>query len=48
MGSQKHYPEEAPAHHVSVHDWWIDRTPVTNRQFKQFVRVTAVPPKKTA
>jgi formylglycine-generating enzyme required for sulfatase activity len=40
MGSDKHYPEEAPAHHVAVDDFWIDRTPVTNRQFKAFVRAT--------
>ena len=40
MGSDKHYPEEAPIHRVSVAGFWIDRTPVTNRQFKQFVRAT--------
>jgi formylglycine-generating enzyme len=40
MGSDKHYPEEAPAHRVTVEAFWIDRTPVTNRQFKEFVRVT--------
>ena len=40
MGSDKHYPEEAPAHRVSVDGFWIDRTPVTNRQFKEFVRAT--------
>ena len=40
MGSDKHYPEEAPAHRVTVGGFWIDRTPVTNRQFKQFVRAT--------
>jgi sulfatase modifying factor 1 len=40
MGSDKHYPEEAPAHRVSVDAFWIDRTPVTNRQFGAFVRVT--------
>ena len=34
MGSDKHYPEEAPAHRVTVDDFWIDRTPVTNRQFQ--------------
>jgi formylglycine-generating enzyme required for sulfatase activity len=37
MGSEKHYPEEAPVHRVTVGGFWIDRTPVTNRQFKQFV-----------
>jgi formylglycine-generating enzyme len=40
MGSDKHYPEEAPVHRVTVDDFWIDRTPVTNRQFKEFVRAT--------
>jgi formylglycine-generating enzyme len=40
MGSDKHYPEEAPAHSVTVSDFWVDRTPVTNRQFKQFIRAT--------
>ncbi|MGY4401879.1 formylglycine-generating enzyme family protein [Bradyrhizobium sp. USDA 3315] len=40
MGSDRHYPEEAPSHMVSVDGFWMDRTPVTNRQFKQFVRAT--------
>src|SRR6478735_10915616 len=40
MGSDRHYPEEAPAHRVSVDGFWIDRTPVTNRQFKEFVKAT--------
>ena len=40
MGSDHHYPEEAPAHRVSVSGFWIDRTPVTNRQFKAFVKAT--------
>ena len=40
MGSDKHYPEEAPTHRVTVSGFWVDRTPVTNRQFKQFVRAT--------
>jgi sulfatase modifying factor 1 len=40
MGSDKHYPEEAPVHRVSVDGFWIDRTPVTNRQFREFVRDT--------
>lgn len=39
-GSDKHYPEEAPAHRVTVDAFSIDRTPVTNRQFKEFVRAT--------
>jgi formylglycine-generating enzyme len=40
MGSDRHYPEEAPAHNVSVDGFWIDRTPVTNRDFLQFVNAT--------
>jgi len=40
MGSEHHYPEEAPVHRVSVGGFWIDRTPVTNRQFRTFVRAT--------
>ena len=40
MGSDRHYPEEAPVHRVSVDGFWIDRTPVTNRQFKEFVRAS--------
>jgi formylglycine-generating enzyme len=40
MGSDKHYPEEAPAHQVAVSDFWIDRTPVTNKQFRKFVGET--------
>jgi formylglycine-generating enzyme len=40
MGSDKHYPEEAPVHRVTVSGFWIDRAPVTNRQFKKFVRTT--------
>jgi formylglycine-generating enzyme len=39
-GSDRHYPEEAPAHSVSVDGFWIDRTSVTNRQFREFVRAT--------
>ena len=40
MGSDRHYPEEAPAHRVTVDALWIDRTPVTNRKFRQFVNAT--------
>ena len=40
MGSDRHYPEEAPVHRVSVSDFWMDRHPVTNRQFKEFVNAT--------
>ena len=30
MGSDAHYPEEAPAHRVTVSGFWIDRHTVTN------------------
>ncbi|MET0988539.1 MAG: formylglycine-generating enzyme family protein [Steroidobacteraceae bacterium] len=40
MGSDDHYAEEAPAHRVSVDPFWIDRTPVTNAQFRRFVEAT--------
>ena len=40
MGSDKHYAEEAPAHTVNVGAFWIDRTPVTNREFRKFVNAT--------
>ncbi len=40
MGSDRHYPEEAPTHTVTVGGFWIDATPVTNAQFKAFVQAT--------
>ena len=40
MGSDDHYPEEAPAHRVSVEGFWIDCSPVTNAQFQKFVKAT--------
>ncbi|WP_051331717.1 SUMF1/EgtB/PvdO family nonheme iron enzyme [Methylocaldum szegediense] len=40
MGSDRHYPEEAPGHRVTVDGFWIDRTPVTNRKFREFVNAT--------
>jgi formylglycine-generating enzyme required for sulfatase activity len=40
MGSDSHYPEEAPVHRVTVGGFWMDRTPVTNRQFRAFVEAT--------
>ena len=41
MGSDKHYPEEGPVHRVTVDSFWIDRTPVTNREFRKFVNATS-------
>jgi formylglycine-generating enzyme len=40
MGSDHHYPEEAPAHEVTVDGFWIDRHTVTNAEFARFVRKT--------
>ena len=40
MGSDHHYPEERPAHRVTVDGFRIDRTPVTNQQFRSFARAT--------
>src|SRR5260370_17899694 len=40
MGSDRHYPEEAPVHRVTVDGFWIDPTPVTNAQFRRFVEST--------
>jgi len=40
MGSDRHYPEERPVHRVTVAGFWIDRTSVTNREFRKFVNAT--------
>src|SRR6185295_17817617 len=40
MGSDSHYPEEAPAHKVKVAGFWMDRHCVTNAQFRRFVEAT--------
>ena len=32
--------EEAPVHRVRVDGFFMDRSPVTNRQFRQFVKAT--------
>ena len=51
MGSDKHYPEERPAHRVTVDGFWMDRHPVTNARFARFVDATShvtfaeIPPK---
>jgi len=41
MGSDKHYPEEAPAHRVAVDGFRIDRCTVTNKEFRRFVDATS-------
>ena len=40
MGSDHHYPEEAPAHNVRVDSFRMDTVPVTNRRFARFVEAT--------
>jgi formylglycine-generating enzyme len=40
MGSNDHYPEEAPVHRVSLDGFWMDRSPVTNAAFARFVEAT--------
>ena len=40
MGSNDHYPEEAPVHDVTVDGFWMDKYTVTNTQFRRFVEAT--------
>src|SRR5688500_9928712 len=40
MGSDKRYPEEAPAHWVTVSTFWMEETAVTNADFARFVAST--------
>jgi sulfatase modifying factor 1 len=40
MGSESFYSEERPLRRVKVDSFWIDETPVTNRQFAAFVAAT--------
>lgn len=40
MGSNRHYPEEAPERVVEVAPFWIDTGPVTNAEFARFVEAT--------
>jgi len=40
MGSDAHYPEEAPAHEVTVSGFWMDTGLVTNADFRRFVEAT--------
>jgi formylglycine-generating enzyme required for sulfatase activity len=40
MGSDEHYPEEAPCHRVRVGPFAIDRYEVTNARFSEFVDAT--------
>jgi formylglycine-generating enzyme len=40
MGSDAFYPEERPAHRVTVDGFWMDEHPVTNAEFSRFVEAT--------
>jgi len=40
MGSDNHYPEEVPAHNVTVDGFWMSRHTATNADFKRFVDTT--------
>jgi formylglycine-generating enzyme required for sulfatase activity len=40
MGSERHYPEEAPVHRVWVHSFWMDANAVTNAEFARFTHAT--------
>jgi formylglycine-generating enzyme len=40
MGSTDYYLEERPVHEVEIGDFWIDDHPVTNAEFRRFVRAT--------
>lgn len=40
MGANYAYPEEGPSHDVTVGDFWIDQSEVTNAQFAEFVAAT--------
>jgi formylglycine-generating enzyme len=40
MGSDDHYPEEAPVHEMTVAGFWIASAPVTNAEFRRFVKET--------
>jgi sulfatase modifying factor 1 len=40
LGSDDHYPEEAPARPVGVRGFWMQARPVTNAEFAEFVSAT--------
>jgi sulfatase modifying factor 1 len=40
MGSDRHYPEEAPSHSATVSGFWMDKYLVTNAAFNRFVEST--------
>ena len=42
LGSDRHYPEEAPARPIGVDGFWMMAKAVTNTQFAEFVDATAI------
>ncbi len=40
MGSEDSYPEERPVRRVAVDGFWMDEHPVTNAEFRRFVKAT--------
>jgi len=40
MGSEDFYPEERPVRRVAVKGFWMDESPVSAADFRQFVRET--------
>jgi sulfatase modifying factor 1 len=40
MGLNDFYPEERPVHRVTVDGFWMDDHPVTNAEFRRFVKAT--------
>lgn len=40
MGSADFFPEERPVHRARVNPFWIDAHPVTNAEFRRFVKQT--------
>ena len=40
MGSDRHYPEERPAHQVTVDGFWMETHRVSNAQFEAFADAT--------
>ena len=41
MGSDEHYPEERPVHEARVAAFLMDEHPVTNAEFRRFVKDTS-------
>jgi formylglycine-generating enzyme len=40
MGSDRHYPDEAPVHRVNVDGFYLDQHPISNADFARFVAAT--------